>query len=289
MISIRRRVLSTKNVGTGVEVEFRFSIIDFLKTMVEQTRYLNTSLSKALKILSLFNDERRELSLSEVARLLETQPGAVYPILYTLQVHGYLTRDPETKRFRLGLKILTQANYLLSSLDIREQAKPILRGMARELSVNAHLAVLHENEVLYLDREEAAPGVVLTSIVGRRVPLHCTALGKVLLAFNPEMEGHVLDGDTLKAVTSKTITNPKALRAEIARVRNQGYAVDNEEFHEGNVCVAAPIRNYRSTVVAAISISFAKTRLGYEHLEELVSKVVNGSIEISQALGWRHD
>jgi len=277
-----------KKRRTEVEVGFRLSIIDFWKTMVEQTRYINTSLSKALKTLALFNDERRELSLSEVARLLETQSGTIYPILYTLQAHGYLTRDLDTKRFRLGLKILTQANYLLSSLDIREQAKPILRGMARELSVNAHLAVLHENEVLYLDREEAAPGVVLTSIMGRRVPLHSTALGKILLAFNPEIEGYVFDGDRLEARTSKTLTDPKTLRAEITRVRNQGYAVDNEEFHEGNVCVAAPIRNYRGTVVAAISISFAKTRLKYERLDDLIAKVIHSAAEISQALGWQH-
>lgn len=254
---------------------------------MEQTRYINTSLSKALKVLGLFNDERRELSLSEVARLLETKPGTVYPILYTLQAHGYLARDIYSKRFRLGLKILIQANYLLSSLDIREQAKPILRRMARELSVNAHLAVLHEREVLYLDREEAAPGVVLTSIMGRRVPLHSTALGKVLLAFNPEIEGYVFDGHTLEAKTSKTLIEPKALRAEITQVRNQGFAVDNEEFHEGNICIAAPIKNYRSTVVAAISISFAKAQLEHECLDDLICKIVHGATEISQALGWQ--
>lgn len=257
--------------------------------MVDRKRYINTSLAKALKVLELFNADHQELSLSEVARTLESQPGGVYPILYTLQQYGYITRDPNTKRFRLGLKILTQANQLLSSLDIREQAKPILRGMARELSVNTHLAVLYENKVLYLDREEAAPGVVLTSIVGRRVPLHCTALGKVLLAFTPEIWERALDGVPLEAMTSKTITNQKALRTELARVQDQGFAVDNEEFHEGNVCVAAPIRNYRSTVIAVISISFAKTRLEYEPLEKLVTKVVDGAKVISRAMGYAHD
>ena len=254
--------------------------------MADRERYLNTSLAKALKVLDLFNEDHRELSLSEIARRLDSQPGGVYPVLYTLHQHGYLARDPHTKRFRLGLKLLAQANQLLSSLDVREQAKPILRQMARKLSVNAHLAVLYENKVLYLDREEAAPGVVLTSVVGRQVPAHCTALGKVLLASNPEIEGHVLDGDRLEAMTSKTITNPKALRAQLVQVRNQGHAVDNEEFHDGNVCVAAPVRNYRGTVVAAISISFAKTRLEYEALEGLTTEVVNGANAISQAMGY---
>ena len=257
--------------------------------MTKRTRYVDTSLAKALGILDLFDSDCQDLSLSEIARLVGSKPGGIYATLHTLQSFGYLSRDPATKRYRLGLKILRQANYLLSALDIREQAKPILRRLARDLSVNAHLAVLHENEVLYLDREEAAPGVVLSSIVGHRVPLHCTALGKVLLAHNPDVLEEVVSQGPLEPVTSRTITNPKALRAEIARVREQGYALDKEEFHEGNVCLAVPVRNYRQTVIAAISISFAKTRLEYGQLDDFVEKIMSGSEEVSRAIGWRQE
>lgn len=189
-------------------------------------RYLNTSLAKALRVCELFDGERSELSLSEIANALGSRPGSVYPIVCTLQSFGYLERDPATKRFRLGLKFLALANHILSSLDIREKAKPVLKELARKLQVNAHLAVLYEDEVLYLDREEAAPSVVLPSVIGRRVPPHCTALGKVLLAHDQEAAARITAAGELPKLTRNTITDAQALERELAKVRQAGYALD---------------------------------------------------------------
>ncbi len=252
---------------------------------MEKERYLNTSLAKALRVLELFNGVEGGLSLSEIAQRMGVRPGSIYPIVYTLQKFGYLDRDQETKKFRLGLRILALANLILSSLDIREKAKPVLKKLARELEVNAHLAILYEDEVLYLDREEAAPSVVIPSVIGRRVPPHCTALGKVLLAFNKEAEEKILAKAPFPALTPNTITSAEVLRRELERVRVQGYAVDWEEFHEGNICVAAPVRNYRGNVVAAISVSLLKTRLTQTPLERFVQVVTAAAHEISSSLG----
>lgn len=253
--------------------------------IMEREQYLNTSLVKALQVLDLFNEVEGGLSLTEIARRMGTRPGSIYPIVYTLYKFGYLARDAETKKYHLGLRILTLANQILSSLDIREQGKPVLKKLAKELEVNAHLAVLYENEVLYLDREEAAPSVVIPSVIGRRVPPHCTALGKVLLAHDPEALERILAKGPLPALTANTITNPEVLRRELERVRAQGYAVDWEEFHEGNICVAASVRNYRGKVVAAISVSFSKARLTREPLDRFVKAVTSGAFELSCALG----
>lgn len=155
-------------------------------------RYLNTSLAKALRVLEFFNGVEQGLSLSEIAQRLGTKPGSAYPIVYTLHKFGYLERDPETKRYRLGLRILALANQILSSLDIREKAKPVLKKLARELEVNAHLAVLYEDEVLYLDREEAAPSAVISLVICRRVLSHCTVLDKVFLAHDAEALERIL-------------------------------------------------------------------------------------------------
>lgn len=250
-------------------------------------RYLNTSLAKALRVLDLFNGVEDGLSLSEIAQRLGVRPGSIYPIVYTLSKFGYLERDPETKKYALGLRILVLANQILSALDIREKAKPILKRLARELEVNVHLAVLYEGEVLYLDREEASPSVVIPSVIGRRVPPHCTALGKVLLAHNPEALEELLTKGPLPALTPNTITNPDLLRRELKRVWEQGYAVDWEEFHEGNICVAAPVHNYRGKVVAAISLSFPKARLTHEPLNNFVQAVVQGARELSKAMGYQ--
>lgn len=248
---------------------------------------MNTSLAKALAVLDLFNEKDTKLTLTEIAQRMGTRPGSIYPIVYTLLKFGYLERDAETKKYSLGLKILALANQILSSLDIRERAKPVLKKLARELEANAHLAVLYEDEVLYLDREEAAPSVVIPSVIGRRVPPHCTALGKVLLAHNPEALERILAKGPLPALTPNTITNPEVLRRELERVRTQGYAVDWEEFHEGNICVAAPVRNYRGRVVAAISVSLPKARLAHNSLERYTQAVLEGSRVISSALGYQ--
>ena len=249
-------------------------------------RYINTSLAKALTLLDLFANAPGGLTLTEAARALRTRPGTIYPAVCTLQQFGYLDRDPETKRYRLGLKILAQAHHILSSLDIRERAKPVLRRLARELECNAHLAILYDSEVLYLDREEAAPSVIIPSAIGRRVPPHCTALGKVLLAYDPEAADRVLGEAKLPALTPYTVTEPSVLRQELDRIKGRGLAVDWEEFHEGNVCVAAPIRNYRGRVVAAISLSLMRSRLTREPLDTFARVVLEGAAEISAAMGY---
>lgn len=253
---------------------------------MDKERYLNTSLAKSLRVLDLCSEAEDGLRLSEIAQRMGTRPGSIYPIVYTLQKFGYLARDPDTKRYSLGLRVLAMANQILSSLDIREKAKPILKRLARDLEANAHLAVLYEDEVLYLDREEAAPSVVIPSVIGRRVPPHCTALGKVLLAYTPEAAERILAKGPLPSLTSSTITDPQALHEELEKVRAQGYAVDWEEFHEGNVCVAAPVRNYRAHVVAALSLSLLKARLARDPLERFIKAVEEGALELSGAMGF---
>lgn len=254
--------------------------------MTQRERYLNTSLSKALRVLELFDNVHPEFTLTEIAEALDGRPGSIYPIVYTLRQFGYLDRDPATKRYRLGLKILMQANHLLSSLDLRDQAKPVLWQLSKELGVNTHLAVLYEDEVLYLDQEGAAPSVLAPSAVGWRAPLCCTALGKILLAYNPEVAKKVLSVEKLPAMTLHTVTNPEVLRHELTTVKKLGYALDREEFHIGNVCVATAVRNYRGTVIAAISLSMTKTRFEQDSLDLFVAAVVDGARKLSQALGY---
>ncbi|MEM2567492.1 MAG: IclR family transcriptional regulator C-terminal domain-containing protein, partial [Candidatus Bathyarchaeia archaeon] len=120
----------------------------------------------------------------------------------------------------------------------------------------------------------------------KRVPPHCTALGKVLLAYNPEVLEELLTRGPLPALTPNTITDPHLLRKELERVRQQGYALDWEEFHEGNICIAAPVFNYRGHVVAAISVSFLKTRLTHDALERFIREVLEKSQYLSQTLGY---
>jgi len=247
--------------------------------------YLNSSLERSLRVLGLFDVENRSLSLSEIARRIGSTPGGATPILNTLEKHGFVARDPETKRYRLGLTILERANCVLASLDVGEAAKPVLRSLASELRVNAHLAVRYDAEVLYVHREEAAPAVVFQSIIGRRVPLYCTALGKVFLAFEPPSLLEEVLGAQLAPVTAKTLTTPRALRDDIEATRARGFSIDDEEFHLGQVCVGVPVRDFQSRPVAAISISIARPRLEAEPLSMFTEELVKAGLSVSAALG----
>ncbi len=254
--------------------------------MVSRDRYSNRSLAKALRLLDLFDAEQPELTLTEMAEALDTRAGSIYSIVSTLHRHGYLQRDPDTKRYRLGLRLLILASRILASLDIRERAKPVLKRLSRELWANAQLGVLYDDEVLYLDREGPALGVVLSSAVGRCVPAHCTALGKVFLAYDDEAAARVCSAGELSPVTIYTITNPEELRMQLDEVRERGYAVDMEEYHEGSVCVGAPICNYERLVVGGLSMSVGRARLERDSIDTLIKAVVDGAAEVSEAMGY---
>ncbi len=258
-----------------------------MSDLLRSARYNATSLARALTILDLFEPETPSLTATEIARSLRVRPGSLYPALSTLERFGYLERRPD-KRFRLGLKLLERGHTILLHLDLYERAKPALRELAQALSANAHLAVLHQGQVLYLGREEAAPSAVFPSIVGRLVPAHCTALGKVLLAhLNPGERRQLLANRRLERRTARTITGLRRLNVEMATVLVRGYALDNEELHEGVMCVAAPIRDHAGVVVAAISVSLLKARVTEARVEKIAQEVTRTAEVISGAMGYR--
>jgi DNA-binding IclR family transcriptional regulator len=252
-------------------------------------RYNASSLARALTILDLFEPATPALSATQIARRLRVRPGSLYPALSTLERFGYLERRPD-KRFRLGLKLLERGHTILLNLDVYERAKPALRALAERLGVNAHLAVLHQGQVLYLGREEAAPSTVFPSIVGRLVPAHCSALGKVLLAYlDPAERRDILAGRQLERRTPKTITNLKRLEADLTWIVAKGYGVDDEELNEGVLCVAAPVRDHAGEVVAAISVSLLKARVKGGQSEKIAQAVMRAATAISGAMGYRRN
>jgi DNA-binding IclR family transcriptional regulator len=169
-----------------------------------------------------------------------------------------------------------------------ERARPALRDLARSLSANAHLAVLHQGQVLYLGREEAAPSAVFPAIVGRLVPAHCTALGKVLLAhMTPAERRQLLAARPLERRTPRTITSLRRLEGDLAATITRGFAVDNEELNEGVMCVAAPIRDHAGVVVAAISVSLLKARVTEARLEKIGHEVIRTAAIVSGSMGYR--
>ncbi len=245
---------------------------------------LNKSVNKALAVLSVFQLQNGQLSATEVAKILRIPLGSLYPILHSLELHGYLSRDG-SKRYSLGYKFLEHANIILRQNNLYTQAKPFLRKLASTYSVNAHLGVLYEQKVLYLYREVGGNNVVIGEIIGWKEPAYCTAIGKVLLAYLPSHElEEYLAREQFIAFTPNTIVEPRELRRELKRIRQDGFAISDEEAHEGVVGVAAPIMDIHDQVRAAISISVLKTRFRKER-DELVAAVKKTAFLISKGTG----
>lgn len=249
-------------------------------------QYENKSVERALVIFGLFSSERTHLTASEIAAKLSARSGTIYPTLITLLNSGYLERD-ENKSYSLGMKFLERSRHILSSLDVRNIAQPHLKYLAQKLAGNTHLAVLFEDDVLYLHREEGQPSVNLTEIVGRRVSSHCTALGKVLLAhLEEEALVELLPRLEMVQLTPNTIVTEQALLKELSKIRAAGYGLDNEEFHVGSTCIAAPVTNHTGRVLAAVSVSLATARLNLVDMSSIIADVVQTAKAISADLGF---
>lgn len=249
--------------------------------------HLIQSVAKALRILDAFTAQDPDLNLQQIAGRLGLNQNTLFPILQTLTAFGYLTKDPVTRRYRLGLKLLERGAHLRELTELIRVADPHLTALTKASQENSHLAVLDRDEVVYLARKEAAQALMIQSRVGKRVPPHCTALGKVLLAGLTQEEFEAtLQRLPLIASTLHTITERNTLRREIAKAREQGYALDQQEYQEGGVCVAAPVLDSQGRVVAAVSLSMPLVRCNRQRLAELRVRVQETCHAISSDLGY---
>jgi IclR family pca regulon transcriptional regulator len=269
--------------------ETQFHIVKlFAREEMPQSPYKIESLLRGLQVLSLFNREAAALSLTEIKDAAKLNKTTAFRIVSTLESAGYLERDPQSKRYRPGLKVLQLGFTALSSLEFRQVARPYLRRLSQEVGRTVSLSVLDGMEVVYVDRVRVRQvfGVVLG--LGSRIPAHCASLGKALLAYLPPEElNQRLDSADLDAYTPNTITKRDALEAELARVREQGYSINDEEWVLGLRSTASPILDDSGVVVGAINISVSVAEVSRKELENRFSPAVRTTAqEISYALGY---
>jgi IclR family transcriptional regulator, KDG regulon repressor len=230
-------------------------------------------------------------SIKDLSAALGLPKGTVHRILSSLSYFGYVRQHPETKNYGLGLKLMELGSRLGSQLDLRRVAAPFIRTLVDKTGEAAHLVVLDGGDVVYIDKIEArenSAGLVMASRVGSRNPAHCCAVGKVLLAGLPEGDLDALLGAMeLARRTANTITDPVLLKEHLRTVREQGYAVDDEENERGIRCLAAPIFDGKGRAVAAVSISGPSFRVTKKVVLESVRKeVTKAAAEISRQLGF---
>jgi DNA-binding IclR family transcriptional regulator len=236
------------------------------------------SLARGLKILDLLAASPDGIGVSELAGVLGVDKGSASRLVATLARYGYAEKDENTRRYRLGPQVVSLSRSLLLGTPLREAAKPFLRQLTERTGECSHLAVLMQGKALYIDQVESPATLRVNVQVGQTAPLHCTALGKVLLAFNGlERKG------PFESFTPRTLTDPDLLGKNLEQVCKQGYALDDEEYDAGVRCVAVPVYDFRGKVAGSLGISGPATRLTVERLPELAAIVV----EIGKALSER--
>lgn len=246
---------------------------------------LINSLSRGVEILRLLGDSDGPLGVTEVAEQLQVDPSTSYRLLVTLERGGLVAQDADSKKYSIGYGVLEIANGLLRRMSVVTSADPYLRSIASLTSESTHVAVLDGPRAVFVARQ-SGPGILrVETTVGSSEPAYCTAVGKALLAEHSEEELRLLYVEPFTRYTSHTITTIVELLPELARVRRNGYAYDDEELHPGVRCLASPVRDHRGRIVAAFGLSMPATRLTREHIPGLVAKIVGAAEAISTTLG----
>lgn len=254
----------------------------------DKSEYIIQAVSHALDLLEQFHDDVDELGVTELSKRLKLHKNNVFRLLATLESRGYIEQNKATENYRLGLKALELGQTFIKQMGLLRQAKPILEQIVDECNETAYVAIYKELHTVYLDVVETNLTVRVVSRVGSRLPAYCTASGKVHMAFMTDEELDSLLAETkLIQHTSTTVTSPDALKAELSKVREQGYAFDDEELDEGVRCIAAPIRDYTRRIVGAISISGPSMRISNERVDDqLVPLVLKAAADLSTRLGY---
>ena len=251
---------------------------------------INRSVLKALEVIEILSQARDGLSLSKLAERTGYPASTTHRLLATLAERGYVEQDPRTRRYFLGIKILTFQAQAIRRGRLVCLAFPHLNCLKQQLNANVNLGVLSGKDVVYLETFIPDSPLAFYISPGLRMPAYCTAMGKVLLThLASELQESLFYSLEMEPITPYTITSLTDLRAELAEVAQRGYAVDDQEYAMGIRCIAAPIRDHGSTVIAAASVTFLAEHLPDERIEPAAVLMTEACLNVSRALDYQAD
>ncbi|MDR1798706.1 MAG: IclR family transcriptional regulator [Bifidobacteriaceae bacterium] len=251
-----------------------------------KSRYTVQAADKLLDILNVFLAQGGGQTVASISAATGIPRPTAFRLLSTLEGQEYLTR--ENGDYRLGQKCILLGTAAIGSLDLQEQARPVMRDLAGATKESVQLAVLSDWQVVYIEQVSSPQSVAfMTSRVGSIRPAYCTGLGKALLAYQPEAEvARWAAASAFERLTPTTLVTPASLLEDLALVRSRGFAIDNEERELGVACVAAPVTDHRGEVVAAVSVAAPRVRLPQDLPGSTFAKqVVDAAAAISLRLG----
>ena len=230
--------------------------------------------------------ERKEISISELSVRLAMPKATVYRFLQTMKMLGFVRQEPESERYGLTMKLFELGAKALQHLDLIELAKPQMQLLSEQTSETMHLGVLAENEVIYVNKVEAKYNLGMYSRVGKRAPIHATAMGKAMLAWEqPERRDAILAEMNFTRFRKNSIASAEQFLEELARTRQRKYGLDSQEFEEHVICISVPIFDHWGSAVAGLSISFPEFRFDPARQDEYGEMVIAAGRAVSRDLG----
>lgn len=252
----------------------------------EKSNYIIRAVTHALDVLEQFHGDG-ELGVTELSKRLDLHKNNVFRILATLESRGYIEQNRSTENYRLGTKCLQLGQTYIQHMGLLQQARPIMTEVVRDCHESAYVAVMRKGKVVPLDMIESDQPVRIVSQVGENLPLHCTAVGKVHLAFEPAEEIQRVLSDELTLHTQRTIIDRPVLIEQLGAIASNGYAVDNGEYVADVRTVAVPIKDYTCTVVGSLAVSGPVYRIPPERTErEIIPLAIRAGHELSSRLGY---
>jgi IclR family transcriptional regulator, KDG regulon repressor len=246
------------------------------------------SLTKALRILDALSDGIDSLGITELSSTLKTPKSTVHRLVTTMEAAGYVAFDPATARYSLGGRAARLGEQLNRQSPLLTFGAAMLERLTHECHEASHLAILQGTEVVYISHEESKEPVRISFGAGHRAPAHCTALGKVFLAGMSDSEILMLyrNQKRFQKQTPQTISSMEKLLAEVAIVRREGIGHDREEYTRGLRCMAAPVRDFSSRVVAAMSLSMLTHKMTAERKAFFKEALLRATGDVSEKLGF---
>jgi len=246
------------------------------------------SLDKALNILEVMSHIDGDIDLAKLAKMLSMPKSTLLRLLTTMRHHNLIRQDENTKRFSLGLGLVALGRAAESNFDLVKRIHPFLVDLSERTGETASLLIMEGDHAVYIDQVTSKNIIRGQPRIGLRLELYCSSSGKVLLSSLDEARFEALfKGKKLEQKTSKTIDDLEKLRKELQKVRDQGYATDDEEVEIGGRCVAAPIRNKSGEVIASISVMGPTTRIRQKDFPKLARIVKEEVLKASQSLGYQ--
>ncbi len=257
------------------------------KRRTGESRSTIRSVVHALKALDYLESCGDEAGVTEIGQALGVHKSTASRLLATMESKGYVARNDITGKYSLGMRVVELAKTKLDQLDLRTHARPFLEELVRKTEETAHLAVMDQGSIVYIDKVDTPHTLIMRSKIGYRISPHCTALGKAILTALPEARiDAILQEEGLQRFTPNTITDLLTFKEHLRRVKSQGFAIDDEEHEEGIRCVAAVIRNHTGHIAGAISVSGPAARVSRQRVDEIGVLVRDVCRKLSKSLGY---